>query len=431
MSIHCSPIVCIVGGAVAGSEAAHRLAQRGVRSVVLEMEAVPWGKIELGLPKWHAKQRDKEEAAIDEKLRSPYVTYVPSTKLGRDVSLEELLGWGFSAILLAAGAWRDRPLPVSGVDAYENKGLIYQNPFVAQFNQYHSPDYDGPAFEVQDDAIIVGGGLASLDVVKILMLETTARALRQRGLTADLLVLEKKGIPKVLQQLGLSWEELGLKGCTLYYRRRAQDMPLIPMDENVTPEKLQKAKTVREKLLSNFLAKYLFHFEPCCMPVRELVEGNRLAGLVFQRTEVREGRAVALPDTEFEVRSPQIISSIGSLPEPVPGIELKWELFRIPDPNTGKLEGYDNVFALGNSVTGTGNIRASRLHARMVTEWILDSFLLRPENVSQTSNDEAQVERVLERASELQTRAGYDGDYDRWIERHQPVRLESMESSSL
>ncbi len=431
MSIHCSPIVCIVGGAVAGSEAAHRLAQRGVRSVVLEMEAVPWGKIELGLPKWHAKQRDKEEAAIDEKLRSPYVTYVPSTKLGRDVSLEELLGWGFSAILLAAGAWRDRPLPVSGVDAYENKGLIYQNPFVAQFNQYHSPDYDGPAFEVQDDAIIVGGGLASLDVVKILMLETTARALRQRGLTADLLVLEKKGIPKVLQQLGLSWEELGLKGCTLYYRRRAQDMPLIPMDENVTPEKLQKAKTVREKLLSNFLAKYLFHFEPCCMPVRELVEGNRLAGLVFQRTEVREGRAVALPDTEFEVRSPQIISSIGSLPEPVPGIELKWELFRIPDPNTGKLEGYDNVFALGNSVTGTGNIRASRLHARMVTEWILDSFLLRPENVSQTSNDEAQVERILERASELQTRAGYDGDYDRWIERHQPVRLESMESSSL
>ena len=263
------------------------------------------------------------------------------------------------------------------------------------------------------------------------MLETTARALRQGSLSADLLVLEKKGIPKVLQQLGLSWEELGLKGCTLYYRRRAQDMPLIPMDENVTPEKLQKAKTVREKLLSNFLAKYLFHFEPCCMPVRELVEGNRLVGLVFQRTEVREGRAVALPDTEFEVRSPQIISSIGSLPEPVPGIELKWELFRIPDPNTGKLEGYDNVFALGNAVTGTGNIRASRLHARLVTEWILDSFLLSPEAVSQTSNDEAQVERILERASELQTRAGYDGDYDRWIERHQPVRLESMESSSL
>ncbi|HUV12625.1 MAG TPA: hypothetical protein VMY18_03215, partial [Acidobacteriota bacterium] len=181
----------------------------------------------------------------------------------------------------------------------------------------------------------------------------------------------------------------------------------------------------------NFLAKYLFNFEPCCTPVREVVEGNRLAGLVFQRTEVREGRAVALPDTEFEVRSPHIISSIGSLPEPVPGIELKWELFRIPDPNTGKLEGYNNVFALGNSVTGTGNIRASRLHARMVAEWIVDSFLQCPEDASQNSNDEAQVRRVLERASKLQTRAGYDGDYDKWIERHQPIRLESMEAASL
>ncbi len=430
MPIHPSPIVCIVGGAVAGSEAAHCLAQRGVRSVVLEMEAVPWGKIELGLPKWHHKQRDKEEAAIDEKLRSPYVTYIPGTKLGRDVSLEELMGWGFSAILLATGAWKDRPLPVPGIDAFENRGLSYQNLFVAQFNQYHSPDYDGPALEVQDDAIIVGGGLASLDVVKILMLETTARALRRRGLTADLFVLEKKGIPKALQQLGLSFEELGLKGCTLYYRRRAQDMPLIPMDENVTPEKLQKAKVVREKLLANFLAKYLFRFEPCCMPVRELVEGNRLAGLLFQRTEVREGRAVALPDTEFEVRSPQIISSIGSLPEPTPGIELKWELFRIPDSNTGKLEGYDNVFALGNAVTGTGNIRASRLHARKVSEWILDSFLECPEDTSRDPDGEAHVKGILERASELQTRVGYDGDYAKWIERHRPIRLESMESAS-
>ena len=166
------------------------------------------------------------------------------------------------------------------------------------------------------------------------------------------------------------------------------------------------------------------------MPVREVIEGNRLAGLVFQRTEVTEGRAVALPNTEFEVRSPQIVSSIGSLPEPVPGVELKWELFRIPDPNTGKLEGYDNVFALGNAVTGTGNIRASRLHARKVTEWILDSFLQCPEDASQNPNDEAQVQRVLERVSELQTRVGYDGDYDRWIERHQPIRLEAMESDS-
>ena len=166
------------------------------------------------------------------------------------------------------------------------------------------------------------------------------------------------------------------------------------------------------------------------MPVRELAEEDRLAGLVFQRTEVREGRAVPLPNTEFEVRSPQIISSIGSLPDPIPGIELKWQLFRIPDSETGKLEGFDNVFALGNAVTGTGNIRASRLHARAVAEWELDNFLQSLASVSQSSSEETRLEKILELASELQARAGYDGDYDRWIERHRPIRLESMESDS-
>ena len=58
-------IVAIFGGGIAGSEAALRLAERGIRSVVFEMEALPWGKIELGLPKWHVKQRNMEEDGID------------------------------------------------------------------------------------------------------------------------------------------------------------------------------------------------------------------------------------------------------------------------------------------------------------------------------------------------------------------------------
>lgn len=431
MPVHASPVVCIIGGAVAGSEAAHCLALRGFRVVVFDMEAVPWGKIESGLPKWHHKQRDQEEAAIDEKLRNPLVTYVPSTKLGREISLEEIMSWGFSAILLATGAWRDRPLPLPGIDVFEGRGLTYQNPFVAQFNQYHSLDYAGPELEIQDDALVVGGGLASLDVVKILMLESTVRALRQKGFAADLFALEKQGILKVLQKLGISWQELGLKGCTLFYRRRSQDMPLIPIDEKVTPEKLEKVKSVREKLLGNFLSKYLFRFEPCCMPVGQIAEGDRLVGLIFQKTEVREGRAVGLPGTEFEARSPQIISSIGSLPEPIPGIELEWNLFKIPDPNTGRVAGFDNLFALGNAVTGTGNIRASRLHARKVAEWVVDQFLEKPaETRDIDSAGDEHVRRILERAHKLQERAGYDGDYDKWIERHRPIRLESMESDS-
>jgi len=53
--------IAIVGGAVAGSEAAYQLAIRGFRVVVFDQNMLPYGKIEDGLPKWHDKLRNKEE----------------------------------------------------------------------------------------------------------------------------------------------------------------------------------------------------------------------------------------------------------------------------------------------------------------------------------------------------------------------------------
>ena len=33
--------------------------------------------------------------------------------------------WGFTAVMLATGAWKDRPLPIEGIEhEYVNKGLV-------------------------------------------------------------------------------------------------------------------------------------------------------------------------------------------------------------------------------------------------------------------------------------------------------------------
>ncbi|MGI0016208.1 MAG: FAD-dependent oxidoreductase, partial [Nitrososphaera sp.] len=167
---HPGYFVAVFGGAVAGAEAALQLSRRGIYTAVFEQNAFPYGKIEDGLPKWHVKLRNKEEEKIDEKLKQPYVFFVPKVKLGRDIDFEDVTkNWGFSAVLVATGAWKDRPLTIAGIDDYIGRGFYYQNPFVAWFNHNHEPDYDGPHLETYDDAIVVGGGLASLDVVKILM----------------------------------------------------------------------------------------------------------------------------------------------------------------------------------------------------------------------------------------------------------------------
>jgi len=118
MEIRPNHFVAIIGGAIAGSEAASRLADRGIYAVVFEQNLRPYGKIEDGLPKWHVKLQDQEENKIDQKLSKPNVHFVPNTKLARDIDFDDLVNnWGFSAILLANGAWKDRPLPVDGVDS--------------------------------------------------------------------------------------------------------------------------------------------------------------------------------------------------------------------------------------------------------------------------------------------------------------------------
>lgn len=174
-------VVLIVGGAVAGSEVARQLAQRGIRCVVIEKNDRPYGKIEDGLPRWHVNLRRQEERKIDEKLSHPAVHFVPRTRLGQDLALHELMGWGLSAVVLAIGAWRDRPLPLAGIDRYAGRGFYYQNPLVYWFNHYPEPGYRGPEITPADGAIVVGGGLASLDVVKIVMLETVSRTLATLG----------------------------------------------------------------------------------------------------------------------------------------------------------------------------------------------------------------------------------------------------------
>ena len=428
-------VVLIVGGAVAGSEAAFQFARRSIRCVVIEQNARPYGKIEDGLPRWHVKLRRQEMSEIDEKLGHPEVHFVPGTKLGRDIGLAELLAWGPSAVVLAVGAWRDRPMPVPGIDRYAGRGFYYSNPFMYWFNHYREPDYHGPQVELADGALVVGGGLASLDVAKALMLETVTRALADRGEGVDLYDMERRGIGTVLAERRLSLADLGLRGATVVYRRRFEDMPVVESPEDATPEQVERARACRRKLMHKFSEKYLFGFQDRRMPVGYLAEGESLVGLRLAATEVRGGRAFPLEGTEQDVPSRLVVSAIGSIPEPIEDIPIRGEVYHIKDIHTGELEGLDGIYAVGNAVTGRGKIEDSRLHARFVSEYMLENYLMGPasgyEEVLAEVKDEAgtrtaavterltgraplpgaQVARLLERVRDLQHRVGYPGDY--------------------
>src|ERR1700675_108380 len=116
--------VAVIGGAISGSVSAEILADHGIRVAVFEQNKRPYGKIEDGLPRWHVQQRKMEYGRIDARLKKPGVYFIPATKLGRDLDLRDLCDqWGFSAVILANGAWRDRELGLPGVERYVGNGL--------------------------------------------------------------------------------------------------------------------------------------------------------------------------------------------------------------------------------------------------------------------------------------------------------------------
>ena len=114
--------VAVIGGAISGSVSAEILADHGIRVAVIEQNKRPYGKIEDGLPRWHVEQRKQEYGRIDARMKKPGVYFIPSTKLGREINFQDLCdNWGFSAVILANGAWRDRELGVPGAEQFVDK----------------------------------------------------------------------------------------------------------------------------------------------------------------------------------------------------------------------------------------------------------------------------------------------------------------------
>ncbi|MBL4844885.1 MAG: hypothetical protein JKY65_05100 [Planctomycetes bacterium] len=396
--------VAVVGGACAGSVVAAHLAERGCRVVVFEQNVRPYGKIEDGLPRWHNKQREMEYRKIDERLDRAGIEFVPKVRFGEEIGLEGLLDdWGFNALVLANGAWKDRDLAVPGAIESLGKGLIYQNEFVYWFNHFHEEGYDGPQFEIVDEALCVGGGLASIDVIKIIQLELYGRALRARGIDVDVYDLEHKGIPKVCAAHGIDDpQSLGVRGATLVYRRRVEDMPLASAGPDASEKIKARLPTTRRKILEKAQSKFLFRVMTQRVTKSVLLEDGRLAGLELLETKLSDGRVRPVEGSEHELRSPLVISSIGSIPEPLQGVQMKGAYYEFKDWDTGEYAPRSGVFGAGNVVTGQGNIKASMEHGKFVAGHLAEIYLgLREGDLSEgTARGEAKATATGEAVSE-------------------------------
>ena len=441
--------MAVIGAATAGSEIARILAERGALVVVFEQNPRPYGKIEDGLPRWHVKQRHDEYEEINQRLDHPNIEYVPKTRMGRDLDFEELRSrWGLSGIVLSHGAWRDRPFPVEGADEFVDRGLIYQNPLIYWFNHYLEKQYDGPRYELSPGATVVGGGLASIDVVKVLQIETTLAALKARGIESDMLALEREGIEPILNAKGLKYGDLGVAPCKLFYRRRVLDMPLSDIPPDAPAKRAEALKMARGKILEKAQRKFLFEFQELRAPSGVIADDGVMVGVNFSRTEVADGQVRIVQEGAESARAKLTISSIGSIPEPIPGIPQKGEVYTYVDRDVGLLMDSETaVFAAGNVLTGKGNIKDSLESGTEIGTRVAEAYLgLSGEelNLAEGARKEAaasgekiagaistrskmpadKVAEVLKRVRERQHAVGYEGNYRDWIAKVTPADLQ-------
>ncbi|NND32592.1 MAG: hypothetical protein HKN76_08375 [Saprospiraceae bacterium] len=177
-----------------------------------------------------------------------------------------------------------------------------------------------------------------------------------------------------------------------------------------------------------------------------IIENDRLVGLTFKETKIENGKVISIEGSEKSLRFPYIISSIGSIPDLIPGIPASGQIYDIEDELFCCVRGHSNVFALGNAVTGRGNIKESLDHGREISQNVIEGYLSEADgnsdaevvariahainNVSrEIKNHELtseQYDRIMDIVETYQAKAGYDGDYQKWIESHMPERLENM-----
>ena len=396
-------VVLIIGGAVSGSTAVKKLTDEGIRCVVVEQNRMPYGKIEDGLPRWHEKQRISEYFKIDDIISNDLVDFVPLTRIGEDISFEEIYNMGWSCIYFANGAWKDRSFPIKEIEQFDN--FYYQNPFVYWFNHYHESSYNGPKVDIKDDAIVIGGGLASIDVCKITQLELVRQKVESKIENFDIIEMEHKGIPKYLEQYDLKYEDLGIKGTTLVYRRNVENMPLTTIPEDAAPEMVEKRKLARRKILNNTLDKFLFKVAECTQPVGLSYEDNMLNGIEVIENEIIDGKLIAKENSNKILHGNTFISSIGSLPEPIQGIPMDGSTYNIIDEDSGKFDELDKVHGMGNAITGKGNIKASRVSAKTVGDLTIDLI---------NDIDQDLIDNIDSKVKEWQSKSTYDGNYFEW-----------------
>ena len=156
--------VAIVGSGPAGITVAEELQLRGHHCAVFDMWPEPGGVLRYGIPNFKMKKELLEEKL--DALRAMGVEFINNTRIGTDVTLEELHDdVGYDVIFIGTGAGVGNVMRLEG----EELGNVYQaTDFLVRGNlePEELPEDQRERPNVGTNVVVVGGGDTSMDCVR-------------------------------------------------------------------------------------------------------------------------------------------------------------------------------------------------------------------------------------------------------------------------
>ena len=317
--------VAIVGAGPAGFYTADALlkAETECEIDIIERLPCPFGLIRFGVAPDHEKTRNVSRA-FAKTAENEAVRYFGNVEVGRDVSIDELLA-AYDAVVLTVGAGKDRPLNLPGAD---KAGVYGSATFVNWYNAHPdahdlNPDLDTGA------VVVIGAGNVAVDVARVLLktpdemamtdLAAHAAAAIHAAPIKDVYMVARRGASEA-KFTNVELREMG---------ERDEVVPQVdgpPLPDEVEGEMSDRDRRVREKnleTLRDFAGRDAgekpkrMHFVFCAQPV-EILGGERVSAVRFERTRMEDGRAV--PTGEFfDLECGLVVAATGYRSDPVPG----------------------------------------------------------------------------------------------------------------
>ena len=166
MSEDVKHFVAVIGAGPAGLFGARELALQGSQVVLFNRDIKPGGLAEYGIYPDKLIMKGGLRKQFHQVLDNPSITYYGNVRIGArgDLTLEDLRGLGFQAMLITVGAQGTKWLGLPGEDL---RGVYHAKDVVYFYNKL--PPYSQRAFYFGRRCAIIGAGNVMVDIARYLI----------------------------------------------------------------------------------------------------------------------------------------------------------------------------------------------------------------------------------------------------------------------